>query len=60
VKQKKLAGQVVLEHDSLRVNFEDDIIIHINDTVNKAKNEDGYCGKDFYIVLITTIDRVLR
>jgi len=40
--------------------MEPGIITHINDAVNKAKNEDGYCGKDFYIVLITTIDRVLR
>jgi len=69
--QNKLAGQKILEHDSLRLDFEDDVIeyrrqmepdimVRIRDTVNEAKNKDGYIGKDFYIVLITTIDRVLR
>ncbi len=71
MKQKKLAGQVILEHDSLHLDFEDDIIEYrramepdimaqLRETAKKAKNEDGYIGKDFYIVLITTIDRVLR
>jgi hypothetical protein len=71
MKQKKLAGQVLLEHDNLALDFEDDIIEYrrsmepdimarLHDTINKAKNEDGYFGKDFYVVLITTVDRVLR
>jgi hypothetical protein len=71
MKQKKLAGQVVLEHDSLQLDFEDDIIEYrramepdiiarINDTVSKTKNTDVYLGKDFYIVLLTSVDRVLR
>ena len=71
MKQKKLAGQVIQEHDSLALDFEADIIeyrqamepdimIRINNTVEKTKNEDGYCNKDFYVVLITTADRVLR
>lgn len=68
---KKLAGQTILEHDSLRLDFEDDIIEYrramepdimarLRHTAHEAKNKDGYRGKDFYIVLITTVDRVLR
>ena len=71
MEHKKLAGQVILEHDNLGLDLEADIIEYrramepdimarLNDTANKAKNAEGYCGKDFYIVLITTIDRVLR
>lgn len=71
MERKKLAGQKILEHDGLRLDFEDDIteyrrqmepdiMIRIQDTANKAKNEIGYIGKDFYVVLITTVDRVLR
>jgi hypothetical protein len=71
MKQKKLAGQVILEHDGLALDLEDDIIEYrramepdimarIRDTAEKAKDQVGYIGKDFYIVLITTIDRVLR
>ncbi len=69
--KKKLAGQVVLEHDALALDFdadiieyrramEPDIIGRLRDTANKSKNQDGYRGKDFYIVLITTIDPILR
>lgn len=71
MERKKLAGQKILEHDNLRLDFEDDIteyrrqmepdiMVRIHDTANKAKNEVGYIGKDFYVVLITTVDRVLR
>lgn len=71
MKQKKLAGQIIQEHDSLALDLEADIIEYrqamepdimarLRDTAQKAKNQDGYCGKDFYIVLITIIDRVLR
>ncbi len=71
MKQKKLAGQIVHEHDALALDFEDDIIEYrramepdimarLRDTAYKAKDKDGYIGKDFYIVLITVADRVLR
>ena len=66
--KKKLAGQQILEHDRLKLDFEDDITEYrramepdimrrIWETADKAKK---YIGKDFYIVLITTIDKVLR
>ena len=35
-------------------------MLRLRDTAYKAKDKDRYCGKDFYIVLITIIDRVLR
>lgn len=68
---KKLAGQIILEHDQLGLDLEDDIIEYrrqmepsimekIRDTAEKSKYKDGYIGQDFYIVLITIIDRVLR
>jgi len=68
---KKLAGKIVLEHDALALDFEDDIIEYrrqmepdimarVHETAKKARTEDGYIGKDFYVVLITTVDRVLR
>lgn len=71
MKKKKLAGQIIHEHDGLALDFEDDLIEYrqvmepdimarLNDTAQKAKHKDGYRGKDFYIVLITTIDPVLR
>lgn len=71
MESKKLAGQAVLEHDSLALDFEADVIeyrramepdilANIYDTANKSKDKDGYRGKDFYIVLITTNDRVLK
>lgn len=69
--KKKLAGQVILEHDSQRLDFDDDIIEYrrmmepeiikgLNNTVNNVKDQEGYKGKDFYIVLVTITDRVLR
>lgn len=68
---KKLAGQIINEHDALGLDIQDDIIEYrremepdimarIRATAHEAKNKPGYIGKDFYIVLITTIDRVLR
>lgn len=70
-KKKKLAGQIIHEHDNLALDFEDDIteyrramepdiMARIYNTAQNAKNQVGYAGKDFYIVLITTVDRVLR
>ena len=69
--KKKTAGQVILEHDALKLNLEDDIIEYrrrmepaiikgIWETVEKSKVLPIYSGKDFYIVLTTTADRVLR
>jgi hypothetical protein len=71
MKQKKLAGQIIQEHDSLALDLEADIIEYrqamepdimarLRDTAYKAKDKDGYVGKDFYIVLITIVDKVLR
>jgi hypothetical protein len=71
MENNKLAGQKILEHDSLQLDFEDDIveyrrqmepdiIVRLHDTANKAKTQVGYIGKDFYVVLITTTDRILR
>jgi len=71
MEQKKLAGQEILEHDSLRLDLEDDIseyrramepdiMARLRDTAHQAKDKPGYIGKDFYVVLITTVDRVLR
>ena len=68
---KKTAGQTILEHDALRLDMDDDIIEYrramepdiakrLNDTAQEAKTKDLYRHKDFYIVLITTNDRVLR
>lgn len=69
--KKKTAGQIILEHDAQQLGFEDDIseyrramepdiIARLIDTANKSKDQDGYKHKDFYIVLITSNDRVLR
>lgn len=71
MKEKKVAGQIIQEHDSLNLDFEADIIEYrramepdimkrLRDTADKAKDKEGYIGKDFYIVLITVADRVLR
>jgi len=68
---KKLAGQVIREHDNLGLDLDDDIIeyrramepdimLRLRNTADEAKNKPGYIGKDFYIVLLTTVDRVLR
>jgi len=69
--KKKLAGQIIHEHDTLALDFEDDITEYrrsmepdimdrIYKTVDQTRFKDDYNGKDFYIVLITTADRVLR
>ena len=71
MKQKKLAGQIISEHNSLGLDLEadiieyrqvmePDIIARLHDTAHKAKDQEGYIGKDFYIVLITFVDRVLK
>jgi hypothetical protein len=68
---KKTAGQRILEHDAKRLSLDDDIIEYrramepdimrrVNDTAQKTKVQDLYRGNNFYIVLITTVDRVLR
>ena len=71
MEEKKKAGQIILEHDAksldlesdiidYRRTMEPDIIRYLRDTANRAKDAEGYRGKDFYIVLLTTNDRVLR
>lgn len=70
-KEKKFAGQVIREHDAKSFDLEDDIIEYrkamepeimsrLYDTVAKTRMTDGYSGKDFYVVLLTTAERVLR
>ena len=69
--EKKTAGQQVLEHDARRLDFDDDIIEYrksmeaelinnIHNTVAVSKNNTVYKGKDFYIVVLMSNDRVLR
>ena len=69
--KKKLAGQIIQEHDAQQLEFEDDvseyriamepaIIKDIRETIEKTKNQDGYRNKDFYVVLTTSVERVLR
>lgn len=71
MEDKKLAGQKILEHDNLGLDLEADIIEYrrmmepdimtrLRNTAERSKNDEGYAGKDFYIVLITIVDRVLR
>jgi hypothetical protein len=68
---KDTAGKTILQHDALRLDIEDDVIEyrkamepgimqHIHNTAHAAKTKPQYTNKDFYIVLITTVDRVLR
>ena len=67
----KKAGQIILEHDAQRLDLEDDIIEYrramepqiwemILNTVEQSKNSDLYKNKNFYIVLLQSVDRVLR
>jgi hypothetical protein len=71
LQSKKLGGQVIQDHRNLHLELEDDIIEYrramepdimarIYETAHNAKNQDLYKGKDFYIVLLTFIDRVLK
>lgn len=71
MEEKKKAGQIILEHDSHRISMEDDVIEYrkamepdimtkLYNTAKQAKNNDLYRSKDFYVVLTTTPDRVLR
>lgn len=68
---KKTAGQQILEHDGLQLDFdadlieyrrqmEGDIMTRVYKTAQEAKHKDQYIGRNFYVVLITTADRVLR
>lgn len=68
---KKPAGRTILEHDALRLSMDDDIIEYrsamehdimrsLRECADRAKTNNAYRGKDFYVVLITTTDRVLR
>lgn len=69
--EKKLAGQRVLEHDNLRLDLEDDIIEYrramepdiisrLNQTAQEAKSKPYYTNRDFYVVMLTIVDKVLR
>lgn len=71
MKHKKLAGQSIVEHEGLALDLEadiieyrramePDIITNIRTTAENSKDKDGYKGKDFYVVLITMNDRVLK
>ena len=67
----KKAGQIILEHDSQRLNMEDDISEYrrsmepeimkmIISTAENAKDQELYYNDDFYIVLLQSVDRVLK
>lgn len=67
----KKAGQLILEHDLERHTLDDDIteyrkemehdvVAMINNTVQQAKDNPLYAGKDFYVVYLKTVDRVLK
>lgn len=69
--QKKTAGQIVLEHDALGLETEDDVREYTRamspkiaelllSTAQQAKNHDLYRNKDFYIVSTKRPDPVLR
>lgn len=69
--QKILAGQKILEHDKLGLELEDDIIEYrrqmepdianrLNATAASSAKQAGYAGKDFYVVMLVSVDRVLR
>lgn len=69
--ENKTAGQQILEHDAQQLELLDDVIEYrrlmepdimqrIYATAIQAKDNDLYRNNDFYIVLITTTDRILR
>ncbi len=68
---KKKAGQIIVEHDAQQHTLDDDIIEYrrqmepdilamIYNTVEKSKCEPLYTNSDFYIVLLQTVDAVLK
>jgi len=68
---KETAGKQILDHDKLGLGLDDDIIEYrrsmeheimqmIVSTAKKACGEDMYKNGDFYVVLLQTVDAVLR
>lgn len=67
----KKAGQIILEHDQQRLDMEDDITEYrrsmepeimqmIIKTAENVKDQEFYYNEDFYIVLLQTVDPVLK
>jgi hypothetical protein len=67
---KKTAGQILQEHDSMKIDLEDDVreyrrymekstIEMVQETAEKASKQYPYTGKDFYVVYTFINDRVL-
>lgn len=67
---KKTVGQQIAENDAKGLDLEDDVREYTNamapliqqtlcDTAQQASNHDLYLNKDFYIVLVKNVDRVL-
>lgn len=68
---KKNAGQQILEHDSLGLDLEADVIEYrrlmepelmrkLYETAWNVKKAPQYIGKNFYVVLTSTVEAVLR
>jgi hypothetical protein len=66
----KKAGQILVEHENKQLDLEDDIIEYrkqmepgviemIDSTIKRSKNLDIYKNKNFYIVYIPKVERVL-
>ena len=69
VDEKKTYGQRINEHRAQNIGYEDDIIEYRRSmepailaekarVIEEAKNSPVYYNKDFYVVLITTFERV--
>lgn len=69
--EKKTAGQLIVEHDAKGLGFDDDVIEYrrqmeyqmmreIQDTAQRSKNHSKYLGKNFYVVMLNSVDKVLR
>lgn len=69
--ENRPAGQIISDHMAQEIDLIDDIIEYrramepdimrrVHKTAQDAKNKPLYIFQDFYVVLITTIDRVLK
>lgn len=68
--KKKTAGQIIQEHNDKNYALDDNVVEYrrtmepgiigqLRNAVDKVKNQDLYKNKDFYVVMLITIDRVL-
>jgi hypothetical protein len=67
---KKTKGQIIQEHNDKGYTLDDDvveyrrtmepgIISQLRETIDKVRHQDTYKNKDFYVVLLITIDRIM-